>query len=93
MIEEERGWVTASEAARAYFERHVRRERQARSRRASGSGAGSARAEALLRAVDQLDVALPRGAELMIGDMPAYADDVLAGIRKLAREMSLRAKA
>lgn len=49
--------------------------------------ARSAGGESILRAVEQLEQALPRDAELMIQGHPAYADDLLAGLRWLVREM------
>lgn len=53
----------------------------------AGNSARGARSEAILRAVEVLEDALPRGAELMIAELPAYGDDVVAGLRRLAREM------
>lgn len=90
LVENRRGWVAPTEEGLQHFTKHVRRERTRRTRRATRTGAGSARAEILLRAVEQLEGVLPRDAEITIGDMPAYADDVLAGIRRLAREMDGR---
>jgi hypothetical protein len=84
------GWVTPTDAAGAELTSHTRRERSSRKRRAVGS-APAARAEALLRAVEQLEAALPRDAEMRVGGHPAYADDVLAGLRRLAREMGAAA--
>jgi transcriptional regulator with XRE-family HTH domain len=49
----------------------------------------NARAEAIMRAVEALELALPRGAEVMVADMPAYADDVVEGLRYLARELEV----
>lgn len=88
LVEESDDWVSPSEAGRVYFERHVARER--RRRQSRDHHGGSARAEAILRAVEQLESVIPRNAELVIGDIPAYADDALAGLRRLAREMGMR---
>jgi hypothetical protein len=41
----------------------------------------------ILRAVDELERALPGAAEIDLGRFPAYADDVLEGLRRFAREM------
>lgn len=79
-------WVTPTQEGRSYLETHVRRERKRRERRVGGSAAG-ARAEAVLRAVDQLEAAMPRDAELELGGHPAYADDVLVALRRFARQM------
>lgn len=83
------GWVSATDNGRDHFERHVQKERGLRRRRATAEG-GHARAEALLRAVEQLEAAVPRAAEIMIGQMPSHVDDVFAGLRKLARQMESR---
>jgi hypothetical protein len=83
------GWVRPAEDAAEHLSSHARRDRQNRTRRA-GQSAQSARAEAVLRAVDQLEAALPLDAELLLGTQPAYADDVIAGLRRFAREMEAR---
>ena len=88
LVEESGGWVSPSEGGRAYFERHVARERKRRESREHHGG--SARAEAVLRAVEQLESVIPRNAELLVGDIPAYADDVLVGLRRYARQMGAR---
>ena len=79
------GWVTHTESGRAHLEQHAARERDARRRRV-GSGQSSGRVEAVLRAADDIELALPKGAELMVGGVPVYGDDVVAGIRRYARE-------
>jgi hypothetical protein len=88
LVEEKAEWVSPTAEGQTYFETHVRHERRRRQR--SNGAPGSARAEVLLRAVEQLEAALPKDAELMLGEMPAYADDVLAGLRRFAREMKSR---
>ena len=55
--------------------------------RLSPGGMTRSEIEAILGATDMLEQALPRGAELMNADIPAYRDDVVAGLRRLAREM------
>lgn len=80
------GWISATDRAAAHLVSHSRRSEVVRRRRASRSPQ-SARAEAVLRAVEQLEAAVPRGAELLLGEQPAYADDVFRGLRRLAREM------
>jgi hypothetical protein len=37
--------------------------------------------------VERLDAALPRQVELMVGDLPADADDILKALRWLARKL------
>lgn len=44
-----------------------------------------ARAEAIMRAVDQLEQAIPPGSEVLVGPIMAYAEDVLSGFRTFAR--------
>ena len=53
-----------------------------------GASPRQSRAEAIIRAVEALELALPRDAELMVGDIPAYADDVVAGLRGYARQLA-----
>ncbi|HEX2204900.1 MAG TPA: hypothetical protein VHG91_16440 [Longimicrobium sp.] len=88
LVDEKGGWVSLSDAGRAEFER-ARRRRVANPHvgEAAGSARG-ARAEAIIRAVEALELALPRDAELMVGDMPAYVDDVVAGLRGYARRLA-----
>ena len=80
------GWVRPTDVAATFLHRHAKRERQTSVRRATQSARG-ARGEAILRAVDLLEEALPRDAELMIGGHPAYGDDIVAGLRRMARAM------
>jgi hypothetical protein len=86
LVEKSRGWVRPTEAAEPYLHGHVRRIRERGKRRAVSSPRG-ARSEAILRATEELERALPRGAELMIASIPAYGDDVVAGLRQFAWEM------
>ena len=86
LVEESRGWVRPTDSADAYLQSHTRKDRE-RSRRRSASSPTNARGEAILRAVDELERALPRGAEFMIATFPVYGDDVVSALRKLAREM------
>jgi hypothetical protein len=88
LLEEKGDWVSVSPAGRTEFER-VRRRRVANPHAAASAGSPrSARAEAIIRAVEALELALPRDAELMVGDIPAYADDVVAGLRGYARQLT-----
>ncbi|HEX6749218.1 MAG TPA: hypothetical protein VF092_18115 [Longimicrobium sp.] len=86
LVEESRGWVRPTEAADPHLHGHLSRARKKSQRRAVSSPRG-ARSEAILRATEELERALPRGAELMIASIPAYGDDVVAGLRQFAREM------
>jgi hypothetical protein len=84
MAVESGGWVSPTEPGRAHFEL-IRR----RPRRAPGPDAEprSARAEVILRHVDGLERAIRGDAEIKVGDVPAYADDVLEGLRQYARDL------
>jgi hypothetical protein len=86
LVRRSAGWVSPTEAAAAELSSHARHDRKARIRRAAQSPQ-SARAEAVLRAVEQLETALPRDAEVLVAGQPAYADDLLAALRRFAREM------
>ena len=86
LVGEERGWVTPTAEGRDYFQRHERVER-GRRRRRSELGRGSGRAAAILKVVERLEAVIPRNAELMVGDLPCYADDLLAGLRRYARQL------
>ena len=83
---EKDGWLSLTDAGRGEFEK-VRRRRVA-SPHAGVSNSRASRAEAIIRAVEALELALPRDAEVMVGDMPAYADDVVQGLRGYARQLA-----
>ena len=84
MAVESGGWVSPTEAGQAHFQL-IRRRR----RREPGPDAQprSIRAEVILRHVDGLERAIRGDAEIKVGDIPAYADDVLEGLRQYAREL------
>jgi hypothetical protein len=84
MAVESTGWVSPTEAGRAHFEL-IRRRR----RREPGPDAEprSIRAEVILRHVDGLERAIRGDAEIKVGDVPAYADDILEGLRRYAKEL------
>jgi hypothetical protein len=89
LLEEKGDWISVSPSGRVEFEK-VRRRRVANPHAVNGVTGSSrgARAEAIIRAVEALELALPRDAELMVGDIPAYADDVVAGLRGYARQLA-----
>jgi hypothetical protein len=88
LVSEMAGWVRPSEQAHMHLEKHVTRQHVSRQRRSDS--ASTARAAAIYRAAEQLERALPRDAELTVREMPAYADDVVAGLRRLARQLEGR---
>ncbi len=74
--------VTATSAGRVYFEEVQPAARRGRKRRPE-----NARAAAVRRALRQLEAALPQGAELLVGNNMASADDVVDGFRRHARKL------
>jgi hypothetical protein len=81
--EESDGWVTATAAGREHFDRHVRRRR--RGQADPDFGVRNGRAEVIQRHIEGLELTIPAHTEVMVGDMPASVDDVLAGLRRYAR--------
>jgi hypothetical protein len=86
-VDERKGWVTLSDAGRTHFESLGRREPK---RRRKDSAPRNPRAEAIARAIEALDAALPPDAEVAVGPMFAYADDVVQGLRDYARGLAKR---
>lgn len=74
--------VTATSAGRVYFEEVQPAVRRGRKRRPE-----NARAAAVRRALRLLEAALPQGAELLVGNIMASADDVVDGFRRHARKL------
>jgi hypothetical protein len=91
-VEERNGWVTVNDAGRAAFEENVNGGPPGRRRRRTSAeaGAGHARAQAIYRAVEILEAVLPRDAEVAVGPMFAYADDVVEAFRKHGRALEKR---
>jgi hypothetical protein len=86
MVEEKGDWLSLTTDGRTEFEKL--RRRRVSSHAGDAASSRHARAEAIIRAVEALELALPRNAEVMVGDMPAYADDVVNGLRGLARQLA-----
>ncbi|HEU4559423.1 MAG TPA: hypothetical protein VFS20_16310 [Longimicrobium sp.] len=80
-VAEAGGWISLTSEGRKEFERIRRR------RIASGGESASGRADSIVRAAESLGLALPAGAEIMVGDMPASATDVIAGLIACARAL------
>lgn len=88
-IEEQGGMVTVTEQGRAALS--MKPARRTRGRRpAVEKSAGHARAQAIRRALEALEAALPREAEVAVGPLFAYADDVVQGFRRYARSLERR---
>jgi hypothetical protein len=87
LVDEKGGWLSLTDAGRAEFEK-ARRRRVVSPHAAEVTNSRASRAEAIIRAIEALELALPRDAEVMVGDMPAYADDVVQGLRGYARQLA-----
>jgi hypothetical protein len=95
LVRRNAGVLEVTEAGRAFYERHVRRRRRARSGWLRGAGPAAPppadaaderrqRADELRRAIAALEQALSDETQLEIGDLSATAADALAGLRELA---------
>jgi hypothetical protein len=91
MIAVRNGWATLTDAGRRQLEAPARRRRR-RGAMLPDSASRSARAEAIQRAVDLLEKALPRDAEMAVGTMFTAADDVVEGFRRYARALAKQAR-
>jgi hypothetical protein len=80
--------VTPTTAGRAYFEQEAPAVRRRGRKRKE-----NARSAVIRRAVRTLESAIPRGAEVLVGNIMAAADDVVDGFRKHARMLDQRDKA
>ena len=89
LVDERNGLVSVSDQGRDEFETKIRR-RRAFSPYSVETGGRNARAESIKRAIEALERALPKDAELMVGEMPANADDVMDGLRRFTRRIEGR---
>lgn len=78
-------WVSPTPDGRAAHAQAAALPNRRRSRRRVT--AGSARAEAILKATDALERALPIDSEVDLAHFRAYADDIVTGLRQFARQM------
>lgn len=85
-VERQDGWVSVTEAGRTHFQTHVRRRRRARAH-AAEQDPRSSRADAIRRAVEILELAVPLNSELLVGEVRAVADDVIEGLKGFARHI------
>lgn len=90
-IVERNGRVTVTDEGRAALEDKPQRRRRGRRPNVEKT-AGHARAQAIRRAIAALELALPKEAEVAVGNIFAYADDVVDGFRKYARKLETRGK-
>lgn len=87
LVDERDGWVSPTVSGRAHFD-VVRRRR--RKEPGFTSEPRSVRAEIILRHVEGLERAIRGDEESKVGDVPAFADDVLEGLRQYARRLEVR---
>lgn len=90
-IVERTGRVMVTDEGRAALEDKPQRRRRGRRPNVEKT-AGHARAQAIRRAIGALELALPKEAEVAVGNIFAYADDVVDGFRKYARKLETRGK-
>ena len=87
-ITEDDGFVKVTEQGRAVLQGGAAPARRRRGRRpAVEKHAGHGRAQAVRRALEKLELALPRDAELAVGNIFAAADDVVDAFRRYARRI------
>jgi hypothetical protein len=79
--------VAATDLGRDYLNSPARRLRRGRKSRPL-----LGRAVAVLKAVEQLEAAVPLDAEVRVGIIQAAADDVLMGLRRYAHQLSSRGR-
>lgn len=85
-VERRDGVVLVTDAGRDHFQSHVRRRRRARPHGAEADPR-SARAEAIHRAIEILELAVPRDTELHVGDLDTSAEELIEGLRRFARQV------
>lgn len=85
LVAENAEMLRLTESGAAEFER-LRRRRIAPG--GAQTATREARAEAIVRAAQALQLALPSAAEVMVGDMTANGVDILEALRRYARELA-----
>ena len=88
LVQETAGWVRINDVGRTALGQARNAPERPRRSRGHGDAAAQGRAAVILRAVEQLEAAIPRDAEVEVGSTPAYADDVLEGLRRYARRLT-----
>lgn len=91
LIEVRGGTARVTEEGRLQVENPSRKARVRRPR-VPDVASRHARAEAIHRAVEALELALPKDAEVAVGSIFAHADDVVQGFRSYARRLSATAR-
>jgi hypothetical protein len=80
-------WASITPLGRSQVENPVRQKR-VRQPRLPELASRHARAEAIHRAAEALELAIPKDAEVAVGSIFAYADDVVQGFRSYARRLA-----
>lgn len=89
LVERRDGRVSLTEAGRVYFEKRVRRRRRA-GQLAAEPDPRAARAEAVLRAVEMLERAVPADRTVVVGDVEVRGLEVVEGLKRFARRIEPR---
>ncbi|HEX7241055.1 MAG TPA: hypothetical protein VF263_12355 [Longimicrobiaceae bacterium] len=92
LVERRDEGVVLSEEGRAHFQDHVRRRRRA-TQHGAEADPRTARADAIRRAVDVLQLAVPMDADLSVGDVRVEAEELLNGLRRFAQQVERKAAA
>lgn len=87
LVEVRGGWVSPTPAGRALRDQPQRAPARRAGRRSAPVNASGARALSILKAVDELERAIPIDAEIDLPEFRTYADDILTGLRQYARQM------
>lgn len=85
-VERRDGRVHVTDAGRDHYQSHVRRRRRARPHAAETSPRG-ARADAVKRAVEILELAVPLDAVMHVGDIHARGEELIEGLRRFAAQI------
>ena len=85
-VERRDGVVLVTDEGRDHFQSHVRRRRRARPHGAEADPR-SARADAINRAVEILELAVQRDMVLHVGDIATSAEELIEGLRGFAKQI------
>lgn len=89
LIQESKGALSSTPAGAAYLEAPTGADAR---RRRGRPPQRHPRAEMILKAVEELENALPRDAEVLVGTIMCAADDVTTAFRSLARKIKKKPK-
>ncbi|HEV2149108.1 MAG TPA: hypothetical protein VGR37_17000 [Longimicrobiaceae bacterium] len=86
-VERQDGRVVLTDAGRDHFQSHVRRRRRGRTL-AAEQDPRTARADAVRRAIEILELAIPGEYAMRVGDLDATGEELLEGLRRFAGQMA-----